>query len=262
MLPRILCAIISLQIILLPGERKNEIGSLTTYSTQVVPLIIAGEGWSQKLVISNVDESDSAVGTIRFFRADGRPWTLPLKDKGAETVQLINLQPGQTLVLETEAKETSQELGWAYVDLSSGGLGDIFGQSIFRKQTSGRPDLMTSTPFALYAYDRLHIFFDNLGSKYAGVGIVLVDTCQFGCQDETVKIRFRKLDGSVIAEKTKTYKEGTLNWFSLSAEFPEVIEQIGTMEVEPSAPFASRFAGFSLQFAPNGAFTSVASFEN
>ncbi len=48
----------------LAQDNRRNVGTLTTNSTQVVPLVIIGEGWSQKIILSNVDKTDSAVGTI------------------------------------------------------------------------------------------------------------------------------------------------------------------------------------------------------
>ncbi len=66
----------------------------------------------------------------------------------------------------------------------------------------------------------------------------------------------------MFRQDTKTYRQRTLNWFSLVADFPETIGRIGTLEVEPVEEFSTRLAGFSLQFAPNGAFTAISTFEN
>jgi hypothetical protein len=120
------------------------VSSLTTYSTQIVPLVIIGEGWSQRVVFLNVDTALPVIGTLQFYTKDGQPWQVQTKDQGTASTFLVNLQPGQTAIFETVVKTSSQQLGWARLDLTIQGLGDVFGQTIFRKQTPGLPDFMCS----------------------------------------------------------------------------------------------------------------------
>src|SRR5690349_9094646 len=75
------------------------VGNLSTWVDQVVPLIIVGEGWNQKIILQNVDTSARAIGTIRFFTKDGAPWPIALKERGSATdTFLFNLALGQTVV--------------------------------------------------------------------------------------------------------------------------------------------------------------------
>jgi hypothetical protein len=79
-----------------------------------------------------------------------------------------------------------------------------------------------------------------------------------------MRLRFRDEQGNVFHEATRTQRNQTLHWFSLSADYPQVAGRLGSLEVT-SADGASEFlsaVGFSLQFAGNGAFTAVATAEN
>ena len=242
----------------------KDVGSLTTFSSQVIPLVIEGEGWNQKIILNNVDErGTAAIGTLKFFRANGDPWEIELQGQGSSSVFLINLQPGQVAIYETFVRSHGQILGWAFIDLEIAGLGDLFSQTVFRKKTAGRPDLMTSVVAGHGSFDKVHIFFDNSDGKFPGVGILLArDVCFGECEDVQVRLTFKDLGGNSFGQFTKTYRQRTLNWFSLVADFPETVGRIGTIEVEPIEEFSTRLAGFSLQFAPNGAFTTISAFEN
>ena len=62
--------------------------------------------------------------------------------------------------------------------------------------------------------------------------------------------------------KTISQKKGVLYWMNLGADFPETNGRIGTFVVEPVTKYSTTLTGFSLEFAPNGAFTAITPFEN
>ena len=59
---------------------KNDIGPISTTYEQVLPLLIVGEGWSQTLVIQNVDDDRPSIGILSFYTRAGKPW--PRRDQG------------------------------------------------------------------------------------------------------------------------------------------------------------------------------------
>ena len=242
---------------------KPKVGALTTYSTQVVPLIILGEGWNQKIVLQNVDTSARSIGTIRFFTKDGAPWQITLKDRGgASDTFLFNLGVGQTTIFETLVDNSAQRLGWALIEQTSSGLGDLLGQTIFRKQNIGSPDFMTSHVLGDDGFERMAVYFDNTDGKYTGMGILTSEGCSFSCNARTLRVTVRDLAGNTISQKTITQKPDVLYWMNLGVDFPETIGRAGTFVVEVTQSFSTNLTGFSLQFAPNGAFTAVTPFEN
>ncbi|MEO5925612.1 MAG: hypothetical protein ABIR70_17450 [Bryobacteraceae bacterium] len=242
-------------------DNRRNVGTLTTNSTQVVPLVIIGEGWSQKIVLSNVDKTDSAVGTIQFYTKDGQPWTVETTSGTANTF-LLNVSPGAVQTIETTVKQTPQVLGWALITQTSNGLGDILGQTVFRKQTDGRADLMTSMVLADRAFQELLIYFDNTGGNYTGLGILISEFCTFSsCQgDEPYDVTIRDTTGTVISSKRIQQKRGRLYWMNLGVDFPETNGKRGTFKVV--SPNVNYLSGFSLQFAGNGAFTAITPYEN
>src|SRR5216683_5975054 len=114
-------------------------------------MVILGEGWTQQFVFINVSyyTAEPTVGTLSFFTKDGQPWRIPIKSRGTVDHVSLNLRPGQMLMLETEVMTGSQALGWAAFDLSdnTNEWGIYHAYTIYRKQTAGQPDLMTSVPF-------------------------------------------------------------------------------------------------------------------
>jgi hypothetical protein len=263
------CIVTCLAIPGLGADRRRNVSSLTTYSDQVIPLVIVGEGWSQQIVISNVSDPVAvATGTLSFFTSDGKPWEVELRDRQKASTYLVNINAGGVAIYETLVRDFSQLLGWALLELNSRS-GDCLMQSIWRKQTTGRPDLMTSTVASGRSLlpSQTTTFFNSTEGRYHGIGIVFAETCS-GLSRCTQPNRFRARliapDGSVLSEKIIDIKPGNLFWSSLETEFPTAIGKMGSFEVralDGGPTFAPYLSGFSLQFSANGAFTAVAPFE-
>ena len=245
------------------GKRpRPAVGSLTTWFTQIVPLVIVGEGWSQRIVLLNVDPAVPVIGTLQFYTRDGDPWTVQTTNQGTASVFAVNLQPGQTAIIETVALNSSQQLGWALLELNTQGLGDVFGQTVFRKQTPGYQDFMCSMVLGGQGYKKLSVFFDNTGGNSTGMGVLTSQICSFGpCQAMQLKVTVTALDGSMISQHTISQNLGVLYWMNLAADFPETAGRTGTFVVEVEQEFSTTLTGFSLQFAANSAFTVITPFE-
>jgi hypothetical protein len=241
---------------------RPAVGSLTTFYTQVVPLVIVGEGWSQRIVFLNVDPALPVIGTLQFYTRDGDPWAVQTKNQGTASVFAIDLQPGQTAIIETVALNSSQQLGWALLELSTQGLGDVFGQTVFRKQTAGFQDFMCSMVLGGQGFKKLSVFFDNTGGNSTGMGVLTSQICTFGpCQPVQLKVTVTALDGTVISQRMISQNLGVLYWMDLATDFPETAGTTGTFVVEVEQEFSTTLTGFSLQYAANSAFTVITPFE-
>jgi hypothetical protein len=231
-------------------SRKNT--SDYTIGESIQPLVIIGEGWSQTFTIVNVDYYEGGEptnGTLRFYDTQGQPWRVPLKGFGSVDWVPINLPSGRMVAFETEVSFNPQILGWARLELPDTNARGIYhAYTVFRKQTSGRPDLMTAVPFVDDIEDNLVIPFDTRDGKYPGVSLVNTWT-----RADTITVRAYDLSGAVRAEFSKTVAARGMVWFSLLGEFPQLAGFEGQLKV-----FSGTFsAAFSLQFTPNGAFTAV-----
>jgi hypothetical protein len=226
-----------------------------------IPLVIIGEGWSQQIAVQNVDEDESVTGTLKFVTAQGEPWRVELIGRGTADTFFVALLPGQMAVYETAVRFTPQNLGYAYIDTNCCPYNMI--QTVFRRQEANRPDLMTSLPIGENSLRAVHLIFDNRGGKFAGVGILTKALCfSFSCET-VMDLVFRDVEGKVILEARRTQRNRTLSWLNLTAEYPQVGGLLGSLEIKSGNP-QSEFltaVGFSLQFAPNGAFTAVTTAE-
>lgn len=247
----------------LSGDDQKRAISPELLTDAYVPLVIVGEGWSQQIAIQNLDSEEDIAGTLKFFTAQGEAWPVELVGHGKSDTFFVTLRPHQFVIYETVAKFEPQSLGYAHIDADCCPRSHI--QTIFRRQETGRPDLMTSLPIGDYGLNAVHVLFDNRGGKYAGVGILNTASCySFSCETE-MELIFRDERGNVILRDRKTRRNRTLWWFSLSAEYPQVVGITGSLEVKSGATGSgSQYisaVGFSLQFAPNGAFTAVTTAE-
>jgi hypothetical protein len=246
------------------SPRRPHVGSLTTFTDQIIPLIVLGDGWTQRFVLQNVDDTIPSAGTISFFSDTGGPLSVNIKGKGVVTALPFNLSVGTTTFYETVPSNTPQKLGWASLHLGSGGQGNMFGQTIFRKQTAGLPDFMCSMPFGAVALHKLTTFFDNTGTNYTGMGIVAQDNCASVPCTGSVNLRVTVRDdsGFIVSQKIVSQKQGTLHWMNLGTEYPETNGIAGAFEVDVIDAATTILSGVSLEFAGNGAFTAISTFEH
>ncbi len=235
----------------LPAQPRT---SSYTVGPSIQPLIIIGEGWSQQLTIINVSYyqgGEPTVGTVRFYTQGGKPWSIPLKGIGSVDHVDVNLASGQMMVLDTEVSFGAQQLGWALFDLSSNvnqwGIYHAF--TVFRKQTAGAPDLMTSVPFVDALEDEWIIPFDNRDGQYPGIGIVSTRS-----SPTQYTLDVYDTNGALKKTITKTVNPSSLLWFSLVGENPDLAGFAGQIKMRGGL-FSS--AVFTLRFAGNGAFTGV-----
>jgi hypothetical protein len=233
-----------------PNGKQAEVG----YSDLYAPLVIIGEGWSQQFIINNVDdEGNSLVGELRFYQQNGDPWAIDVVGQGTTDRVFVTLRPGQMFLAETVVKNQGQILGFAKLETDC--CAWHVGQTLYRKQTAGRPDLMTSMPLPEESFYSTTIPFDNRDGKYAGVGVVNAESCfTFSCSEDLLYI-FRDQNGSEIRRVNRSQRNWSLTWFSLSADFPELAGRIGTVEVRSATtgdfvslvgfPFSSHQTGRS-----------------
>jgi hypothetical protein len=244
------------------AQLHPRVSALTTFNTQVVPLVIIGEGWSQRIVLTDVDNSNVAAGTVQFYTQNGQPWTVNLTTGEQNSIFAFSLQPGQTIIFETVVQQNPQILGWALIEETTSGIADLFGQTIFRKQRPGLPDFMSSMVLGGQAFQTLTVFFDNTDGRTTGMGILTSQICIFSCDTPIpLQVTVQGLSGNAVSQKTINQLPGVLYWMDLGTDFPETNGRMGTFVVQPVTQFSTTLTGFSLQYG-NGGFTVITPFEN
>ncbi|HKD05181.1 MAG TPA: hypothetical protein VKB79_04685 [Bryobacteraceae bacterium] len=242
------------------------IGGLTTFYNQFIPLLTIGDGWSQKFVLQNVDGSAPALGFIKFYDQTGAPLAVNIKGLGLTTAVPISIVAGNSMVVETVLSSAPLQIGWASVALSSGGTGDLFGQTLYRKQYPGLPDFMCSLPFGAEGFEKTTTYFDNTNGNITGMGILAAQSCDsspYACKSSVpLQVTVRDISGTIISQKTISQMPGSLRWMNLATDFPETAGRVGTFEVAVVNAYSVTLNSVSIQFAGNGAFTMVAPFES
>jgi len=241
------------------------VGSLTTFSTQIIPLVTIGDGWSQRFVVQNTDDTFPSTLTIKFFTKDGTPMLVSIIGAGpapSASAFTFNLQAGKSVAFDTVVSNAPLQIGWAYLG-SSAGSGNFFGQTIFRKSTPGLPDFMCSMVFGGLGFQQLSTFFDNTSGNITAMGIVTSIQCGvLSCADTVpLVVTVRDISGAVVSQKIVNQKLGTLNWINLGNDYPETIGKLGTFEAKVLNAYSTTLTGVSLEWSGNGAFTIVTPFE-
>ncbi len=74
----------------------------------------------------------------------------------------------------------------------------------------------------------------------------------------TIKVIVRDEAGVVSAEHDRKIPNRAFHWFNLAMEYQETAGRRGTITFASAGMDYTKLAAFSLQFAPNGAFTAIA----
>ena len=109
-----------------------------------VPLVISGGGWRTKVYLTN-GESRPAPVVVRFFKAAGEPWSLPVNGGTADASFTGVVPAGGLLLLDTGELGDEPIHGWASIDSNV----PVTINSVFRAiPTSGAPSLTSTSSIA------------------------------------------------------------------------------------------------------------------
>jgi hypothetical protein len=207
-----------------------------------------------------------ATGTVRFFDQTGAPLAVNIKVLGLTKSVPFHLVAGNSTVIETVVSSAPLQLGWAYVELSTGSYADIFGQTLYRKQYPGMPDFMCSLPFGGLGFEKQTPISTTQNGNFTGMGILAAEACDvypYSCKTSVpLLVTVRDINGTIISQKTINQMPGSLRWMNLATDFPETAGRVGTFEVGVVNAYSATLNSVSIQFAANGAFTVVAPFES
>ncbi len=241
----------------LPQGKKIE-ASLNT--DVYIPVVVVGGGWSQQIIIQNVDE-DPISGTMEIFTEKGDPWEIEIEGQGKGDTFFVNLLPKQMEVFEIPRSLEEQISGYAKLDLACCVWGSV--QTVYRREHPEIQDFAASVVVQGESLRGLDMMIDNRDGNFTAVGILTTRTCySFSCES-AMDIVFRDKDGIEIFSHTKTQKNRTFEWVILE-HYPELAGKMFNMEVrsgDPDREYLTIVAA-SFQMAPNGVMTAIASVEH
>jgi hypothetical protein len=214
---------------------------------QIISQLADGLGWRTSIILVNTDDVPASF-TLRFWRADGSPMTLPLGTDGTAPVVSGQIPGGGSRTIQTDGSAASLQQGWAELIT----LQAISGTAVFRQQVTGRPDSEAAVPVVSSSGGPrpLILPFDNAHGFITGVALVNRDATQAA----TVTANLRDENGSIISTGSINLPARGQVAFSLPDRFSTVSDRRGVAEFSASG---QELYGLGLRFSPAGTFTSL-----
>ncbi|MFB3776884.1 MAG: hypothetical protein ACE141_04710 [Bryobacteraceae bacterium] len=249
---RYMCALAALAAIPLMAAdgRVNKVA--TTEWDNVLPQVVdggpGGQGWSTRIMLVNMG-GKAGEFTLYFYKEDGTPWPLELKNEGVVTSVTKAIPTGGAVFLETTGKAETTSQGWAYMST----VNWISGMAVFKAAWMPTNDAEAVVPFAGEADSTFYIPFDNRNGYVTSVALVN----PYPKTTANVAVQFRNPDGTIIKDDTITLLPGQHLAFETSNRYPETAGKNGVVQfyVDPATQVA--VSGLGLLFSPRNTFTSI-----
>ncbi|MCU1272887.1 MAG: hypothetical protein JWO48_318 [Bryobacterales bacterium] len=233
------------------GAAFTSIEALAKSRVSTAPKVIShlanGQGWKTSILLINAD-TQPAPFTINFWKADGRPLTLPLGADGAVPAVSGTIAPGNIRIIESDGSGDALVEGWAILNTAHA----IGGTAIFTAQSSGVPPSEAAVPLISSGSTQLFMPFENTyGALGYATGLALANP---SFQDATVSVSFIDDSGqSMTASHTITIPGHGHYAGVLGDVFPEIQGKRGAAQFQsdngPLYGLGIRFNG--------GAYTSI-----
>jgi hypothetical protein len=237
------------------GLRFNNTGSFTSLPSLEVPLttptaevtkvisqVADGDGWKTIITLVNLD-TVPAPFTLRFYRTDGLPLTMPLTGASAADTVEGTIAVGGTRIIETLGGQTSLVQAWAQLTTTR----NISGLAVFRQRVTGRQDQEAAVSLTNTG-SRFVLPFDNTGVFTTTMALVNASATL----GSTVSVIIRDEAGAQIGADSISLGGRGYGAFSLPLRFPATVARRGTVEFSAS----TQITGLGLRFTQEGAFTS------
>jgi hypothetical protein len=214
-------------------------------TSKVIPQVTDGGAWQATVVVINTGQT-VANACLSFFQDTQNgatsPW--PLQMMNGAPYQLIQLQPGAIVFLQTPAIATTLTQGWAQV------IGDpgIQAFAIFKQRVPGRQDQEGTAP-AVSAGQDILAPFDNTNGNTTSMAIVNGGS---SAQSYTATLR---APGKPSATQIIQIPAGGHLAFAVTDQFGQPAAGVqGVIEITSTGNPVSVIA---FRFNSSGAFTSV-----
>jgi hypothetical protein len=224
----------------------------------VLPQLVDGAGWQTTIVLTNLDTALRHY-VLYFVGDNGSPVGIPLTGSSGPVARVTGeLQPNQTVILESTGTSTSLVQGYALLfaldrtatDPASKAIPTtIGGYGIFRQRAGGRPDFEATVPFVSMFGQRWTIPFDNRSSFSTGISMVNADPSV----SSAVTLTARDLSGNILRTDTINLNSGSKTVFATPTRYPDLAGRVGILQITSR----DSVSVLGLRFNPSGAFTSV-----
>jgi hypothetical protein len=231
---------------------KISLDATPTVISSSVSQIASGGGWKTTLTLVNLLATQNSV-RVAFRGDDGRSLSLPLVVTQLGTQQAASgssvertLQPGATLLIESEAPSSATVAGWAEV-ISSG---PVAGFAIFRQRGSDGRDSEGTAPVESDSAASLLLPFDNTAGFVTGVALVNPTN-----DAVIVTATIRDDAGVQIGLQAVALPAMGHTSFAVGDRFSVTSGRRGIIEFSNTA--GGTVKGLGLRFSPFGSFTSI-----
>ncbi|MCX6630979.1 MAG: hypothetical protein NTW28_25485 [Candidatus Solibacter sp.] len=231
---------------------KISLDATPTSMTSSASQIAVGGAWKTSLTLVNLSAAQNPV-RVAFRGDDGRPLTLPFVVTQQGATQAASgssvertVQPGATLLIESEAPSSATVTGWAEV-ISSG---PVAGFAIFRQRGPDSRDSEGTSPLESGGTASLLLPFDNTAGFVTGVALVNATS-----EAVIVTATIRDDNGAQIGLQAVALPAMGHTSFGVTDRFSMTSGRRGIIEFRNTAGGA--VTGLGLRFSSFGSFTSI-----
>jgi hypothetical protein len=224
----------------------------------VFPQIAAGESWSTRITLFNMDTAP-ARGAIIFADANGDDLALTFTGLPNPTPVLMFEIPanGSITTETTNTGALRQGYGLMVTVPPFGNERKVGGIAVFRQRVEERPEFEAAVPLSPITERRFRVPFDNTAGFETGVAFTSFGIGPDGeISQNPINVQAEYWDekGVRIGSGIVTIPAMGHTAFALSQKFPELRDRAGVIEFRSPMDFMT---GLGLRFNPGGAFTSL-----
>ncbi|HYW46835.1 MAG TPA: hypothetical protein VE959_28470 [Bryobacteraceae bacterium] len=232
---------------------KPQVDSTVGIGNGIITHVADGGGWTTSITLINLSETKAAAFTLNFYGDNGNPQPFSFQGTGKASTLTGTLVVGGSLVIKTTGAGAATQ-GWAQFDYLST-TDSVGGFAVFTNSNGNE----AAVPFETDLSENSILSFDNTNGY--GMGIALANS---DFSTVTINATFRDGNGAILGTDRIAMASMTHTSFVFAQQWPFTAGRQGTVYFQCSdayGPNAFGLAILGLRFTPQGAFTSVTSFQ-
>ena len=241
-----------------PSDRDGRHIRNVFSSDEVCAHFADGDNWTTECVFINMGVNREKA-ELQFLDSQGRSQEVEIKGMGRRSTISFTLSPYGSLRLDTLGRNRSVTQGYALLDAEDYLNHRIGSTAIFRRKLPGIPTYEASAPFSSLFEYKAYFPFDHRNGFLSGVALVNVSSSYD--YFERLLLEFHDEDGTLMGTSTLILPAGHHTSFSLTTQFPELVNRVGMMVISAQAPpdgfLLGGFQILGFRFNPDGPFTTI-----
>ncbi len=241
-----------------PSDRDGRHIRNVFSSDEVCAHFADGDNWTTECVFINMGVNREKA-ELQFLDSQGRSQEVEIKGMGRRSTISFTLSPYGSLRLDTLGRNRSVTQGYALLDAEDYLNHRIGSTAIFRRKLPGIPTYEASVAFSSGFSNKAYLPFDHRNGFLSGVALANVSSSND--YFEKLLLEFHDEDGNLMGTSNLTLSPGHHTSFSLTTQFPELVNRVGMMVISvQDPPDDGRLKGFGIlgfRFNPDGPFTTI-----